>query len=517
MFNVKHFVRSKLKKYLYGLCVKLFPEIDNNYKTKEIISAALECSNDPVYLINCYHEKLLINDKILWASIREVRVNAPLVFKVVIDQHDLVSSKSLSLRLMATYVIEERVESSDVKVSYLIDKFDDLRNEVNDLSRVKSLIATAIIVKSNLSEIEARLHAINFNIKKLTDHQKVKLLGRYTTHGDQSNFLAIKNSFGNVGAAANIKIDQMHYSLTKDDSQCLNILEKKFEDLPYDISRQYFSYVKPLFGNIESKNNYTDASYSVSKISKLREMILDKIQRRKNLSFIRLGDGEAYGFQNSGYIDSNGYTRQEIHWWGETLPEKKREELQSAFIESLKFCDFLGVPTVTRLIKDFNLEKSDIYEKNTLISRVFCVMTSSPVFFKDKVIVEDQINLHIFNKGFIEDIFEKADKVVFVSGLDKKKISQWSSDEAKLECLEIPTHRLLRDKGLASSVEGILPNAYQEYLQEIKVLAGPGVVFIVSAGFIGKIFIAEAAKHGSVALDIGQTLVSLVADKSVSK
>jgi hypothetical protein len=39
------------------------------------------------------------------------------------------------------------------------------------------------------------------------------------------------------------------------------------------------------------------------------------------------------------------------------------------------------------------------------------------------------------------------------------------------------------------------------------------VVFLISAGFIGKIFNAEAANCGAVALDVGQSLVSAVRSK----
>lgn len=510
MLRIKYLVRVKVKKILYGLCLKLFPEINDKHKIKDIISAALGSSSEPIFLINHYHENLRINDKVLWSAIKEVRVVAPLAFQIMLDQHAHVSSKSLYLRLMATCIINNKTGSSDGNVRLLIDEFNASREEINEVNRVKALIASAVILNSTLFEIQARLDAIGFDIKNLTDHQKVKLMERYLANDDESFFLANRSSLGSVSQPANIKIDQMYYTLKKDSFQHFRSLETSFENLPFDISRRYSNHVKPLFNSIESNNNYTDASYSKDKISKLRKMILDSIMNCNSLSFIRLGDGESYGFRNSDYIDCNGYMRQEVHWWGETLPKKTREDLQSSFIASVESCDFLGVPTVTRLIKDFNLEKKDSYAQNSLISRIFCVMTSSPAFFKDKIVVEDQINLYIFNQRFIEDIFDMADKVVFISGVNQRVINQWAPASNKLECMEIPTHRLLREKSVASSAEGILPNVYRGYLHEIKELAGPGVVFIVSAGFIGKIFIAEAAKHGSVALDIGQTLVSLV-------
>ena len=201
--------------------------------------------------------------------------------------------------------------------------------------------------------------------------------------------------------------------------------------------------------------------------------------------------------------------RQERHWWGTNLSPESRREIQEGFLASLEKADVLGVPTSTRLVKDFNLIKSDSYPANSIISRILCVMKGMEGFLNGKTIIEGQSNLFLFDSDFCESLFSEAEKVCVISGVNKELVASWAPDPGKLECIEIPTHRLLREGSVGSSTAGILPEVYKEYLEQVSRIAAPGVVFLVSAGFIGKMFIAEAARSGAVALDIGQSLVDI--------
>src|SRR5690606_3018727 len=126
------------------------------------------------------------------------------------------------------------------------------------------------------------------------------------------------------------------------------------------------------------------------------------------------------------------------------LSEPLRQELQAQFKASLAYANLLGVPSVLRLIRDFNLSKRDEYPSNSLMARLLCVMRGAEPYLHSKIIVEDQSNLFLFDANFVSEIFRSARKVYVVSGLDSNQVKRWSPDNGTFEHIEVPTHRLLR-------------------------------------------------------------------------
>ncbi|MDD0842203.1 hypothetical protein [Pseudomonas sp. Gutcm_11s] len=382
------------------------------------------------------------------------------------------------------------------------------------LRKLKGLLVGLVVRRYSAAELLWVLESAGIRGRDISEHLKLKVLARIAQDSREDLFLKWRDMFSTeLSAAALVKLGMYERQLSGQGG--FLELERTFCALPFYISRYYSDTFKPTFDCLPSARNYIDARYAPSRQEEIRSYILDKIRSREACAYIRLGDGECYGFGCDGeFVTEEGLLRQELHWWGSALDNALRAELVLRFRDSIEVASILGVPTVSRLIRDFNLIKADAYPMNSVMCRILAVMKGGAPLLRSRLVVEDQSNLFIFNAEFLGRICEQADKVVVVSGLCSTRLARYFSC-AKFSFIDIPTHRLLRGEGFASSQEDILPFVYRRYEQEIIALARPGVVFLVSAGFIGKTFIAEAAKKGAVALDVGQYLVSCVSGSEV--
>ncbi|WP_147273072.1 hypothetical protein [Billgrantia montanilacus] len=487
-----------------------------NLNEVSIAHHALLYSTDPVVTLNFFSQEMAFSRSVLWYSIVSVADAHTGWLTKLYNAHELVLDRELRLRILLKMYAFKEIEFS-LDFSFLLGEYFSIICTSDKPSTLTSALSTLVVAKAPVEEVDSLLKEIGVLPTSLTEFQKVKFLTRLAQANEKNKFDYWKNKLEkSLSSPAVLKLSLLSASISYTNKISFSELEHQFLSLPYHISKKYKNDILYLYKEIPSSKNFLELRFSSDKRSQLSEFIVDAVGKNISLSYMRLGDGECYGMADQIHVDEQGVTRQELHWWGQYLDIALREELQNSFLHAVERADILGVPTVLRLIRDFNLVKRDAYPCNSLISRIFCVMKGASPFFENKVIVEDQSNLFLFDDDFINDIFRVANKVCVVSGVDTKLIERWAPDSEKLTCIEIPTHRLLRDGDIGSSVDGILPHVYKKYIDSIAFHAGPGVVFLVSAGFIGKIFIAEAASNGAVALDFGQALVSAVRYQEVS-
>ncbi|MEA1081453.1 hypothetical protein [Marinobacter qingdaonensis] len=508
-----------LKKAIVNAVIRFLPGLVRNVVARSkaaqddvrILTHAITFSRDPVLSLNFYSGDGCFAKSVIWRSLVKLEETEPRVFGLLIENRSSVHSDELRLKLELKHVL--RNESILTKESFdgLLLPYLKLVRLAEEPKGLASMFATVVIARAPVERIEETLGQLGTDTLQLTEFQKVKFLSRLANNGFHDSFISWSKELNSgMTQAGKLKVSLMRAHLFGRDSDSFRVLEEQFANLGFDISRQYTQGVRPLYDRIPVDKNYLAAKFDRERLDSLRDFILDSVAAGNALSYIRVGDGECYGMADDALVDEKGITRQEIHWWGEQLEDHQRLELQAQFKSSLESADILGVPTVLRLIKDFNLAKTDSYPPNSLISRILCVMQGVGPYLENRMVVEDQSNLYLFNREFVNDLFNNAKKVCVISGVNSKLVSELAPSNKNLTTIEIPTHRLLRDKDVGSSIEGILPHVYKRYLDEISALSEPGVVFLISAGFIGKIFIAEAAKRGAVALDVGQSLVNSV-------
>nr|WP_298113591.1 hypothetical protein [uncultured Pseudomonas sp.] len=520
------FIKAKLrlklraKNVLVDLIARHFPGVAatlgarnaQNRDDVAVLAYALAHATDPLTALNYYSNGFNFSNKTLWLVLCNLQENRKPAFDRIMHDATHVSSSELRLQLLIKQVSLQQTMASDVTIGGMVDTYNCIRPHLENQKGVAADLASLLIDKAPIENIESWLQKVELDIGLLTEFQQLKFLFRLSRSQDKLRFESWENRLlPMVTQPAKLKIMLMRFSLVGDDD-AFSKLEEAFCNMNFSISEIYRGQIKPIFDQIPKSNNFLNARFSPRLIDALQGLILQRVIDRQSLAYMRLGDGESYGFADNRYIDDIGLVRQELHWWGAGLDEPLRHELQDKFQVALAHADLLGVPSVLRLIKDFSFSKRDEYSRNSLISRLFGVMHGVGPYLESKLVLEDQSNLYLFDTNFISELCRLAKRVYVVSGLKSSLIDRWAPDKSKVECIEIPTHRLLRNGDIGGSMPGIFPHVYRDYITEITARAEPGAVFLFSAGFIGKILIAEAAKKGAVALDIGQFLIPAVTE-----
>lgn len=468
--------------------------LSHSKKTAHTLNFLMADSGYPIKFVWVVVDKLSTKQGDVWVSLR--------------DDCSLVESKEIRFFIKVRDRLN-RGSPTDVDCNLLIDEYLSLPSEnLYRSKKIVSLLSTLILLDAPLKDVEGMLGRLGCSIKNSTEFQKLRFLSRFQNHElltFEYWYQKLKREFSDAGM---LKAQLIRANLIQSQGDIYRELEDGFSLLPHSISRIYRNEIKPIFRALPSDKNYINARFDEKERCEIQKIILDRLRSRSSLSYIRLGDGECYGFVDYQHVDERGELRQEEHWWGVALESSIRSKIKNEFLMAVNKSDILGVPTVLRLIKDFNLEFKGEYPPNTLLARLICVMKASGPFLPNKLIVEDQSNLYFFDYQFIADLFKSAEKIVVMSGIKSDFVCRWALNNAKLSCIELPTHRLLRNGAFGSDIEGILPLEYERYLNFVSENAAPGVLFLVSAGFVGKSFVSKAAEHGAVALDIGQILAT---------
>jgi len=487
-------------------------ETKSNSDDVTLLTYALASAADPLAALNHYSSFFGYSPKTLWHVLSTLQQNRAPAFNQIMAAVSEVTAAELRIQILIKSTSLQQSAVGDCLLNSLMQDYIQNCEQFENPASVKAALGSVLIDKSRYSDIEARLSVLGVSIVDLTETQKLKFLSRVARARDKATFLKGERLLlPFLTEPARLKVKLMKYSLFGENDAFAK-LEAEFCDMQFDIAKTYMGQLKEAFDSIPEHRNFLNARFDRKTLSNLQSIILHKLGNCEPFSYMRMGDGESYGFVDGHYVDDKGPAWQELHWWGEQLSEPLRIKLQSRFKTALAQASLLGVPSVIRLIRDFNLSKRGAYPRNSLIPKLLCVMNGVSPFLSTKLIVEDQSNLFLFDEKFIQKLFGTAKKVYIVSGLQSSKVMGWAPDVSRLEHVELPTHRLLRNSEIGASTAGLFPYVYQEYIDYLSSRAGPGVLFLVSAGFIGKILIAEVVSKGAVALDIGQALVMHVTE-----
>lgn len=527
-FKIKSYIRPFVVKLIKKLLLKYVPSVLieptssrvknlNANEKKSTISVvyslvvhAIRTSKEPVDTVNYMYNSLELSERDLWFALMDLKGMACQNFKTISDLANQVESKDIRLRLILDNALSTNAILSSDEIDGLIHQYQKVLNDLKSKQSIRSMLVTLVLLKVPLPYISEKLKKISFDPASLTESQKIKFMSRIKSEDNKDQFKVWESRLRIDSDQANVKLKQIKGELFGGGNEVFKEIEKDFVDLNFNISNIYKNELKPVFDLITDRENLIWIQYDSGAVKKFKNLLIERVREKKPTCYIRIGDGESYAFPDGLHVDKEGVLRQERHWWGREISDRDREKIQGQFLTALSSADILGVPTITRLVKDFNLEKKDSYTINSGISRNICVMKAMSDFLSHKTIVDCQSNLFLFDREFCISLFKVAEKVCVVSGVNESLVEKWAPDVSKLECIEVPTHRLLLDDVAGASVGGILPEVYEVYLEKIAQLAAPGVIFLVSAGFVGKIFISEAARGGGVGLDMGQSLVSAV-------
>jgi len=508
-------VKLRLKHFLILLLERFFPQVVKALNARSVegqrsiavIAYSLANVENPLAVLNHYTSSLEISSTTLWQAICLLQQQREPAFDSLMAGADSVVDIDLRLLLWIKLKLIKPVKAVESDILSLLRFYNESVKELENKKSVVAALVSLIFEKAPVERTESWLREIGLSVSSLSEHQQLQFLSSIIRAKDYQRFVSWEAELTPVfSEIARLKVQLMRYSIFGGGG-AFSKLESSFSALQNPVCEAYKAKVKPLFDKIDTHNNFLDARFEPDSVRSVQQLILQKIIEAKPFSYMRLGDGESYGFSNNYYVDQAGLKRQELHWWGQVLDEECRLDLQSQFLAALESVDVLGIPTAIRLIKELKTSDKNGFIVNSLVSRLFCTMQGVGPFLSNRRILEDQSNLFIFDSRFLSELFRAAKKVYVVSGLKSDIVEGWVPDRNKVQHIEIPTHRLLQNTEIGSSFSIIFPEVYRDYMVRVASLAEPGTVFLFSAGFIGKILISEAARNGAVALDVGQFLV----------
>jgi hypothetical protein len=259
-------------------------------------------------------------------------------------------------------------------------------------------------------------------------------------------------------------------------------------------------------------NNVDDlrlARVDVSMRDRFWNLVTNSLSSAEGFAFTRLSDGEGYIYASKIFSDHDCMNR-ERHWWGCELQEAHRLCIQQQLRSAVSFSDVIGLPSIFRLMRDFSsisIDSSDIY-KTVQRRGLFEVLDgyiksgARPV-----ALVEERSNDFLFSNLLVrlKGLTAYFNKVVLISSLPDSVGNAMFADFCDFVPIKIPTRaRTFRQPDRIQHATLTLPYVYKEILDLVRHNSRPGVVLLVAAGVIGKLFIHVGKQCGAVALDIGE-------------
>lgn len=242
-------------------------------------------------------------------------------------------------------------------------------------------------------------------------------------------------------------------------------------------------------------------------------LLQKRIENQIPTSVVRLGDGEGCYLDYPEVVKSTQVEDQlsvQRVWWGSSdlcnASESSRTDTLNAFRKSIANSDFLGVPPVRRLLCSFDAPMRGHDEIKS--SRGLLAITDAlpNIVCEDKILVSCHMHTDFQLWNCYEEILKDLDEISIIScheGLDIYLRQRFGINA--VATYPIPgesRYTILFDQNPAE-------NHYPEVFNSIiKILpsVSRGRVFLVGAGFLGKIYCDVVKQNGGIALDVGSLL-----------
>lgn len=288
----------------------------------------------------------------------------------------------------------------------------------------------------------------------------------------------------------------------------------QFRDIaPKSILEELENHILSKYKSVEKSMAYMNIQWDKKQRSKFIAFITKKIIEKTPFAFIRLSDGEGYLFQdNAQFFNIEAIENRERHWWGSVIDENLRKKLIKVNREAIEHADVLGIPSIYRIMRDFNPTMTHLTEMGGGITGrgLLEVLRYLPEKPKNTILTEEKGNFALFNDiNTIRNLCNVATRVVFVSSV-KESTLQLLLQLNNLVTISIPTHHRTQGNTAYCELHDILPKVVDEVIAEMSIKVQAGDLVFISAGVVGKVFIAHAKLIGAISIDLGHTLDLLV-------
>jgi hypothetical protein len=238
--------------------------------------------------------------------------------------------------------------------------------------------------------------------------------------------------------------------------------------------------------------------------SVLLEKLLEARAKKEPFSMVRLGDGEGRILGYPLYYNDKEIINQVLTYqFGKNvvslLKDKYAEEhifhgvmnIKYGLIKAVSNSDILGVPSWLhfRVINESN--------QNAMVAQALC-FTETKQVTKNKANIFDHYIFRQFQQdGFFYQLLKELDFLGVVSHTDISPILKEKFNIESVCNYKIPGHQTYMQ-----DIEPQYPNIYKKIIKDL-VVPYQGAIFLVAAGYLGKIYCDEIKNKGGMAIDIG--------------
>lgn len=253
----------------------------------------------------------------------------------------------------------------------------------------------------------------------------------------------------------------------------------------------------------QSRVNSGESYYDAAEVAR---WLVDRIERREPTSLIRLGDGEGmflpYDPMEAEFRGPDRRWIQQI-WWGKApIVGEAGDRISDMLVACVAEADALGVPPPRRLFEDIVGETRGRAQRG--ISNVLDHIAAAPARLDRRLLTSCHIHTDLHRWDLYRQVFAALSDVSVISCHD---LGRTLADRFGLPVRQWfpipPEHAFSGLFGAAAdpAVEPFFPVVFERLLAEIK--ADPGEVFLVAAGFLGKLLCNRIRQLGGVAIDLG--------------
>jgi tetratricopeptide (TPR) repeat protein len=251
--------------------------------------------------------------------------------------------------------------------------------------------------------------------------------------------------------------------------------------------------------------NWINSAESYHAASSLAAWLADRIHLGIPTSLLRLGDGEGMFLP---YLDEESRARG-VHfiqrvWWGEQrLAPAEAVALGESLMEAIRNADAVGVPPPRRLLRD--LQGPLATDQSTALENILRLMSAmAPSELRQKVLTSCHIHTDLDYWDLYRQILAGVDTVSVISCHDLGEALSTKFGVSVRRWFAIPPEYHAAPMFEAANPvwkEKFYPDVFEQIMEAIAPL--PGEVFLVAAGFLGKLLCDRVRDRGGIGVDIG--------------
>ena len=492
---------------------QLFKRLEQHYPALDAIKKAYAIKPRNTYVVTQYGFHLELMGKLEEAyDLLELHVNRLKHDACIVPLVNLYSKYGETSKVLALLEVKReffsRIETLQVKAGFA------LRNKGN-------LLASSVLF---MNYLESSHNATFDTIKnKFKAYEQIKLF-----NGVIQNFNLFKNPFfASYSLPKPYLFNDDRYNEiislmeAKEFGQCDSLLGELKKSNPNNLFVGFIHRIIEYAKQIDSisssyAESYLDIDKSPVSAIQLSKKLIERIQNKTPTSLVRLGDGEGmfleYPEQFKNWQENDKEHSQRI-WWGDIKFSKlDNNYITSNFFDAVRNADILGIPTLAVMVQATANVEGIAQNPTHRGWRAIHHHIARKEFLDSKPSAAILTSWHCHNDLEFWDLYRfiltnVQSLTIITCHTEIGKVIQDKFGIRSVRVVAIPSeHRHSHNFNTHEADNSHFPDYFYKILATLTVETGE--VFLVAAGFLGKIYCNEIKKKGGIGIDIGS-----IADK----